>query len=276
MSDPVSDLKRELLAAAERRHIDAPVAARRRLFGPRVGGAPRVLAIGTALGVAALAVLVFTTPWSGPPDFLERAEAALTPPTGTILHQKWVAVGTYTRLSGGTCTIRSSAEIWLDGETWRYRSLLHNTGFAPYPRPPTLREMDRLFCMERRYEIGGEYGGETLQFLPPSRIVRAPANVRWGERDPVEDLRLALAAGEARDAGTTRRHGRTVRRICVLDVLRSECVANAYVDPTTFHPVEIVGGGTVTRFLVFEYLPRTAANRALTSIRAQHPHASGP
>ena len=67
--------------------------------------------------------------------------------------------------------------------------------------------------------------------------------------------------------------------------------AYAYVDPDTFYPVEIddpgipylpdylpgLGGAprTVTRFLAFEYLPRTRANLALTDIRAQHPHAIG-
>ena len=69
-----------------------------------------------------------------------------------------------------------------------------------------------------------------------------------------------------------------------------------YVDPETFYPVEIVvtyyqveivgGPGTssysqvrfrdVMRFLTFEYLPRTAANLALTDIHAQHPNATGP
>ena len=32
----------------------------------------------------------------------------------------------------------------------------------------------------------------------------------------------------------------------------------------------------VTRYLTFEYLPRTAANLALTDIEAQHPNATGP
>ena len=31
-----------------------------------------------------------------------------------------------------------------------------------------------------------------------------------------------------------------------------------------------------TRYLTFEYLPRTAVNLALTDIRAQHPDAIGP
>jgi hypothetical protein len=70
-----------------------------------------------------------------------------------------------------------------------------------------------------------------------------------------------------------------------------------YVDPETFYPVafdrtdtqvEIIGGPggssshrqvrarDVTRYLTFEYLPRTAANVALTNIYAQHPNATGP
>ena len=32
----------------------------------------------------------------------------------------------------------------------------------------------------------------------------------------------------------------------------------------------------VARYLTFEYLPRTAANLALTDIVAQHPNAGGP
>ena len=51
-----------------------------------------------------------------------------------------------------------------------------------------------------------------------------------------------------------------------------------YVDPATFYPVEIHnpefrGVSSVTRFLTFEYLPRTPANLKLTDIRAQHPDA---
>ena len=90
--------------------------------------------------------------------------------------------------------------------------------------------------------------------------------------------------------------GRTVRRIridppsfCPV----SSCPRKpnyAYVDPETFYPVQIecedcggiaLPGGPVlrlhmvTRFLTYEpLLPRTAANLALTDIRAQHPDAT--
>jgi hypothetical protein len=53
-----------------------------------------------------------------------------------------------------------------------------------------------------------------------------------------------------------------------------------YVDPETFYPVEIRGPAGLgkpvwlaSRYLTFEYLPRTAANLALTDIEAQHPEA---
>jgi hypothetical protein len=56
-----------------------------------------------------------------------------------------------------------------------------------------------------------------------------------------------------------------------------------YVDSDTFYPVETGGQAgvgkpvrVVTLYLTFEYLPRTAANLALTDIRAQHPDATGP
>jgi len=283
MSDPITDLKRELLAAAERQHIGAAVPVRGRAFGLRVGGAPRLLAIGAALAVAALAALFFTTPWRKSPSFLEGAQAALAPPEGMILHEKWVAVDTYTDSAGRACTVRSAAEFWIDEPRQRFRALMHNAGYAPYPHPPTASEKDKLACSPQRpYEIGGVAGapGEVFQFVPPNRVARAPSDVGWGEEaDPVGELRRAIRAGEAYDEGKTTRDGRTVRRIC-LDASPSACAVShfyAYVDPETFYPVEMDGGnGDVTRFLAFEHLPRTTANLALTNIRAQHPHASRP
>jgi hypothetical protein len=119
--------------------------------------------------------------------------------------------------------------------------------------------------------------------------------------DPAADLRAAISAGRAHDEGKTQLDGRTVERIRI----DTACLPLAncprgpvylYVDPETFYPVEVVatfdqveivgGPGTssyshvrvrdVTRYLTFEYLPRTAANLALTDIRAQHPTATGP
>jgi hypothetical protein len=101
----------------------------------------------------------------------------------------------------------------------------------------------------------------------------------------VQGLRDAIDHGLAHDEGTTQLRGRTVERIrfdpppdCDADQV---CWPSTYlyVDPETFYPVEIHNPGFrgvswVTRFLTFEYLPRTTANLALTDLRAQHPDAT--
>ena len=95
MSDPVSDLKQELLAAAERQQSRAAVRT-----GPgqlrRHSGRNRVLLVAAMLPIAAAVALLVAAPWKGSPGFLERAEAALTPDAGTILHYKWVTTSTST------------------------------------------------------------------------------------------------------------------------------------------------------------------------------------
>jgi hypothetical protein len=109
--------------------------------------------------------------------------------------------------------------------------------------------------------------------------------------DPVTALRKAINAGSAHDEGKTRLDARTVERIRVergASCGFPGCPQYWYVDPKTFFPVATKGGhgrielrGTVAvrsdvRFLTYVYLPRTAANLALTDIRAQHPDAIGP
>jgi hypothetical protein len=140
----------------------------------------------------------------------------------------------------------------------------------------------------------------TLTYLPSHELLRARLEVTLGPSlpgphdqiiengaDPVGALRSAIAEGRARLAGKTRLAGHTVQRIDFLlaqqlpagapplpsghRVVHAE--AFAYVEPTTFHPVEIVYGGQADRFLAYDYLPANAANLALADIRAQHPQA---
>lgn len=61
MNNPVTDLKRELLTAAERQYDQAPVRERRFRAYAR---APRLLSIGAAVTVAAAGALLFAAPWS--------------------------------------------------------------------------------------------------------------------------------------------------------------------------------------------------------------------
>jgi hypothetical protein len=151
---------------------------------------------------------------------------------------------------------------------------------------------------------GSKHPGEvrrTLTFLPPHELLSARLQVTLGASlpgphdqaiedgaDPVSALRQAIAEGRAHEAGTTQLDGRTVRRIDIdlpehppadapplpADAPRVHPEAYAYVEPETFHPVEIVYGRDTYTFLAYEYLPATPANLALTNIHAQHPHAT--
>ena len=86
-----------LLAEARRamgREPEAQASARSNGWRARVLGAVRrrpgrtMLAFVVVAGAAALALLV-GSPWKDSPGFLERARAALTPPSGTILHYRY-------------------------------------------------------------------------------------------------------------------------------------------------------------------------------------------
>ncbi len=140
----------------------------------------------------------------------------------------------------------------------------------------------------------------TLTYLPSGRLLRARLSVTLGPAlpgpheqivedgaDPVALLRAAIAEGRAHEAGSTTLGDRSVRRIDIdlshrrpADApplpadhprLHSSALAFALVEPGSFHPVEIVYGLQTYRFLNYEYLPATAANRALSDMRSQHP-----
>lgn len=143
----------------------------------------------------------------------------------------------------------------------------------------------------------------TLTFVPPNDLFRAHLQVALGaslpgphdqiietDPDPVSVLRAAIAEGRAHEAGIAQREGRSLLRIDLrlpthlpadapplpanAPVFHTEAYAYAYVEPETFRPVEIVYGRDTYRFLAYEYLPASAASRALTDIRAQHPRAA--
>ncbi len=135
-------------------------------------------------------------------------------------------------------------------------------------------------------EVGGTFEPlDTFRFKPPNTLIREALSFNFG--DPTEPVREALDQGFAHDEGETQLDGRTVRRIRIDAPPRGE-PTYVYVDPATHYPVEIRGAGyyaapgttpvkeadIVMRFLVFEHLPPTGANLALTNIRAQHPNAT--
>jgi len=296
MSDPVNDLKQELLAAAERQHEHVLELASRRRFGA-LSGRSRLVVAAATLAIAAAVVLLVTAPWDSSPGFLARAQAALTR-TDTVLHMKMETTSTWTRPA---CTVtRGRAEVWIDGTPpHSYRVLLND-----FPPDPVNADPPTLACSSgTASEQGGTYESDkTLRFVPPNRLSASAIQFRF-PLDPASDLRAAISAGRAHDEGKTQLDGRTVERVRIDPSPTCPRLANCprqplylYVDPETFYPVatdwttsqvEIVGGPggssyrhvrvrDVTRYLMFEYLPRSAANLALTDIRAQHPDATGP
>jgi hypothetical protein len=280
-----------------------------RSSGPLRRGTRRqysVLAFAATLVVGGATALFLSAPWASSPGFLERALAALTPPTGTVLHYKWEETWTSTQFS---CTVtQRPSEIWID-QTWprKFRAVLGH-----YPPAPSNPSSDPQILVapssDPRKEIcsrgtSAEIGGDltespTLMFFPPDWLSYAPLQYHT-PYDPVGDLRQAIRAGRAHHDGTMQLAGRTVERIRIDPPSRcplpSGCEPGyAYVDPENFHLVQTEGLGAfftpgqaiaqfkiaqfkvVRRYMTFEFLPRTPASAALADIVAQHPNAGGP
>jgi len=235
-----------------------------------------------ALAGVAVAALFVSAPWQDSPGFLERAQAAFTGMKPSILHMKFA-----TNIPDDC---GHPTEFWQDqASPHRYRVLSYVP--SPLDIPPV---QPKPVC--RRQPLT-EFGGRrnpastTLEFQPPNRLVASGLKATF-PLDPVADLREAIGAGRAHDEGTTELNGRTVRRIrfdppASCPDIWPDCgrlPTYFYVDTETFYPVAIEGPvffnsrvlQVKTRFLKFEYLPRTAENFALTDIRAQHPNAIRP
>lgn len=287
VAEPSAEAERRastrLTRAIEGRHVGP-----QRLVRKRPG---RITVALAALAGATAAALVVSSPWTSSPGFLERAQAALTPPAGSIIHyrEQW----TRTSADFGCTVTTGPNELWIDRTPpHRYRALLNDL-----PADPAGADPRALGCEEGTpREVGGVLDTqETLVFEPPNTLRASPVAfvTPW---DPVGQLRDAIADGRAHHEGETQLDGRTVARIrlepppdCPVPGCERDS-SYAYVDPETFAPVRVesphayivplVGRvlrfRVVVRYLTFEYLPRSAANVALTDIRAQHPDATGP
>jgi hypothetical protein len=257
---------------------------------------PRRSALAFATLVAAAAALFVSAPWKDSPGFLERAQAALS--QAGVLHMKMQTTSTWTR---ARCSVTySQAEVWVDEKPPNtYRVVLNDLP----PRAANAAPGGRACFSGRATELGGSYNYQgTLRYIPPNTLIHKEIRFRF-PLNPAAELREAIRTGRAHDQGKTKLDRRTVERIRIDPPSNCPRFASCprdplyvYVDPATFYPVqfvgtssqvEIVGGPTgssyahlrvrdVTRYLTFEYLPRTDANLALTNIRAQHPNAIGP
>jgi hypothetical protein len=268
----------QLTSAIEGQHARRPAVPR--LIRQRPG---RYALAFAALAGATLAALFVSTPWKSSPGFLERAQAALTPPAGTVLHMKWQST---TSAAEYSCTVTHPAsEMWIDQiPPRRYRG---RVGYVP----PLSQDPRTVACGSAGpVEVGGTLDTQETGPIGPSDQPRY-----GGPPDLVAALRGAISDGRAHDEGETELGGRTVRRIRVDppdDCFVPGCERDRiymYVDPETFRPVQAESSGAdfvlldgtvvrrdgVTRYLTYEYLPGTPANRALADIR-KNPIATGP
>ena len=299
------------LEDAIRRELEAPETGRSSGRGARVLRAVRrrpgrtTVAIAAVAGAAAAALFVGSPRESSPAFSLARAQAALTPPAGMILHAKWQTLRT-SREFGCTVTLRPN-EFWADLSMTQT-----NTGTVIVGDPKSYRLIETLWpstdapnrhSMACGRSTTTEIGGtryDALMFVPPDKLRSVPARDELsgglGGWDLIADLRRALAAGMAHHEGQTELDGRSVERIRVDFCPRRLKACSApthywYVDSKTFRPVQwecpnncmtfgwrfgLLHFEVVNRYETYEYLPRTAANLALTDIRAQHPDATGP
>jgi hypothetical protein len=252
-------------------------------------------ALATAVGTA----LFVSAPWKTSPGFLERAQAALTAPAGTILHMKWESglnsidpTCTITR-GPGAAKLREALPVVPPGAV---EGRVISVWIARGPHeawidqtPPHRFRMIKAWpngsgecgpAGVTRREMGGDLdSGMELYFVPPDTLAIWPLGTGGRPPDPVTELRKAISAGRAHLEGSTQVDGRTLERIRI--DFPSECfdrdagcASYAYVDPETFNLVRTERHGIIDRYLTFEYLPRTAANAALANIETQHPDAT--
>jgi hypothetical protein len=220
------------------------------------------------------------SPWQSSPGFLERAQAALTPPEGRILHASWTVTRT-SRDYGCTVTLGPN-ELWADLSTpYRYRLI------AVFPSADAVDR--RSAACDKNQTNTTEVGGTpnaSFRFVPPDMF--APNGPGWtGEsQDDVPLLREALAEGRAYDEGQAQLDGRVVERIRVYLGTGHSHPRYYYVDRKTFIPVQVedpdgmlfstarlgdLRFDIVRHYLTYEYLPRTDHNLDFTDIWAQHP-----
>jgi len=288
----VIDLERSLEHAVDERPARVGI-VRWAMKRPAYVGLASVALIG-----AAATALFLNTPWKASPGFLERAAAALPTPKGRILHMKTELTTTST---DPPCTVTFRPdESWAD-QTPPYR--FRYTYTTP-DVPPSEIDTRVLVCAGgKQEEVGGPVNARLVEFVPPNTLVNVspfspnhPSFLPLTQNqthapDPVTTLRAAIRTGRAHDEGSTTLHGSKVERIRI-DPSPTGCIPcppqplYVYVDPDTFYPVEVRGVADLNldgvhvvrvelniRYLTYEYLPRTAANLALTNIRAQHPNA---
>jgi hypothetical protein len=269
-----------------------------------------LLPVAVVLTVAAAALAITTPWHDGPSVIARASAAIAVAPTDVLheraelraLHPRCSIMGRIVRCPKGVGT--QSTELWVGANTFRTITRWP----TPHPKGRWIfmsgtfgNTLTKSRTQVQVEEIGGTLGpthvSEALRYQRYSntliRYTQAPTAIKSAAFDPVALIRAALRAGHARDAGNAVVAGRPVRAINVALYSLDEGAGKAiyYVDRSTYAPVEIVypkaswtqfpyianpvfaglpSSGLVIRFSTFESLASTAANQALTDIRAQH------
>jgi len=208
---------------------------------------------------AAVVLVVLTSGGSGVPSanaaVLRGVAAALTPPSGSILHERaLVTVG--------------------DQPPQRYE-LWEQTGTGAYRVVKFGREASWNGSAMSTYEPGSDT-------IVSSRAGSSPGN--GAPDDAAVALRSLVESGNARVVATTTLDGVSAYRLAVEGATARYLNGTVYVAVSDYRPLLIqtdfvsVRDGSETgtetiRYEAYEYLPADAANRALLDLAAQHPSA---
>jgi hypothetical protein len=202
--------------------------------------------VGVAAVIAAVVVVVTAGSRAQSADaaILHRMAAALTPPAGTILHER----AEITSPTEGT----QPFEIWMQADS-----------------PHAYRVI--------KWGHEGSWNGSSFSsYDAASNTITTSAGSSPEPVDFAATLRSLVQSGQATIDGTTTINGVPAYKLAVASSPDPWLIGTAYVATGDYHPLEI---DTITNserivYQTYDYLPSTAANLRLLDLNAHHPSAT--
>lgn len=223
---------------------------RGRIRVPRVAWLLGPAAAGAAVVAAVILVAGGTQATSAGAATLHRIAAALTPPPGTILHDR--------------ALVRMGDEPPQVYELWQQTD-----------RPNDAR------WIKSGHEVSSD-GTNMSEYDPRSNTITITpdkASASTSAADVAQLLRSLVDSGNARVEGMTTLNGRPVIKLTVHNAPGPFKNGTAYVARDTYYPILIDSRGgtcncdTTIRVQTYQYLPANRANLRLLDLAAQHPDA---